>query len=115
MIPVDNPQNLGYPINTHKDDAFLFVNASVKYAFFASEIENGYGAYDIYMFEFPKNIITTPVTYFKGIVVDIDGNKPIIHAIAELFSLKDASIAGKAITDIDGSFYFTASRRNLCS
>ncbi|HOB77719.1 MAG TPA: OmpA family protein [Bacteroidales bacterium] len=98
------PQNIGYPINTHKDDAFLFVNASGKYAFFASEIENGYGAYDIYMFEFPKNIITTPVTYFKGIVVDIDDNKPIIHAIAELFSLKDASIAGKAITDIDGSF-----------
>lgn len=99
-----NPINIGYPINTNKDDAFLFVNANGNKAFFASEMSGGFGGYDIYMFELPKNIISNPVTYFKGLVLDNNNNNPITNAVAELYSLNDGSLKGKAKTDYDGTF-----------
>jgi len=99
-----NPINIGYPINTNKDDAFLFVNANGNKAFFASEMSGGFGGYDIYMFELPKNIISNPVTYFKGLVLDNNNNNPITNAVAELYSLNDGSLKGKAKTDNDGTF-----------
>ena len=48
-----NPINIGYPINTKDDDAFLFVNANGNKTF-CSEMSGGFGGYDIYMFELPK-------------------------------------------------------------
>jgi outer membrane protein OmpA-like peptidoglycan-associated protein/Tol biopolymer transport system component len=99
-----DPINIGYPINTNKDDAFLFVNAKGDKAFFASEMAGGYGGYDIYMFDFPQNIITNPVTYFKGLVLDITNNKPVINAVAELISLRDGLSKVKVKTDYDGTF-----------
>jgi outer membrane protein OmpA-like peptidoglycan-associated protein len=99
-----DPINIGYPINTNKDDAFLFVNAKGDKAFFASEMAGGYGGYDIYMFDFPQNIITNPVTYFKGFVLDITNNKPVINAVAELISLRDGLSKVKVKTDYDGTF-----------
>ncbi len=99
-----DPINIGYPINTNKDDAFLFVNAKGDKAFFASEMAGSYGGYDIYMFDFPQNIITNPVTYFKGLVLDITNNKPVINAVAELISLRDGLSKVKVKTDYDGTF-----------
>lgn len=99
-----DPVNIGYPINTNKDDAFLFVNAQGDKALFASEMEGGYGGYDIYIFDFPQNIITNPVTYFKGLVLDITNNNPVINAVAELVSLRDGLSKGKVKTDYDGTF-----------
>lgn len=64
----DTPQNLGYPINTSKDENTLFVTASGKRAFFASEKEGGYGKLDIYEFELPVEARPNVVNYTMGIV-----------------------------------------------
>ncbi|MDW8272864.1 MAG: carboxypeptidase regulatory-like domain-containing protein [Chitinophagales bacterium] len=44
------PENLGYPINTNKDDFGFIIDPSNKYGFFVSNREGGVGDDDIYKF-----------------------------------------------------------------
>ncbi len=71
------PVNLGYPINTHKDENSLLVSASGRVAYFASDREGGYGDLDLYSFDLPEAARPTPVTYARGIVVDADTDRPV--------------------------------------
>ena len=57
-----NPQNLGYPINTHNDENSILVSGDGKYAYFAANSENGYGKMDIYRFEMPQQLRPEPIT-----------------------------------------------------
>ncbi len=98
------PKNIGYPINTHRDEFALIVGASGKRAWFASDIEGGYGDSDLYVFDLYPDARPTPVTYMKGLVFDIDTNEP----IGAGFELKDVQ-SGELITASeadphDGSF-----------
>lgn len=47
------PENMGYPINTHKLENSLIVASDGKTAYYASD-KNGYGLEDIFWFELPK-------------------------------------------------------------
>ncbi len=64
------PVNLGYPINTEKNENSLLVSTSGEVAFFASDREGGYGDLDLYYFEMPEEIRPDKVTYAKGVVYD---------------------------------------------
>ncbi|MEI6765453.1 MAG: OmpA family protein [Bacteroidota bacterium] len=64
------PVNLGYPINTYKDEAYMIVNARGDLAYFASDKPGGKGKLDIYTFKLADNLRPKPVTYMKGIVFD---------------------------------------------
>jgi outer membrane protein OmpA-like peptidoglycan-associated protein/tetratricopeptide (TPR) repeat protein len=70
-----NVVNLGFPINTHKDEFSLFVTTTGTRAFFASNVEKGYGELDIYSFELHENVRPNPVKYLKGFVYDKDSKE----------------------------------------
>jgi hypothetical protein len=60
--------NLGYPINTCKDENSLLVDPTGALAYFASNREGGMGGLDIYSFEVPQEFQPEKMTYAKGIV-----------------------------------------------
>ena len=70
------PKNLGYPINTSKDEIGMMVNTKGDKAYITSSRDGGVGLQDIYMFDLYKEARPELVTYFKGNVTDADG-KPI--------------------------------------
>ena len=69
------PQNLGYPINTFKEESSLVISSNGKTAFFASDKEGGLGGMDIYAFELNEKLRPQPVTYVKGTVFDKTTNE----------------------------------------
>ena len=81
------PINLGYPINSSEDDVSLMVSADATTAYYASGMDGGYGEWDLYSFELPKVVRPNKVTYSKGLVYDIETNKP-VRAKFELIDLE---------------------------
>ena len=49
------PNNLGYPINTHKTENSMFVSSDGKTAYYVSD-HSGYGKEDIFYFQLPEEI-----------------------------------------------------------
>lgn len=96
------PENLGYPINTHGDEIGLIVNAKGNKAYFSSDRLSESGK-DIYEFELYKKARPQPVSYMTGKVFDIETGKPLI-AKFELIDLKSADIVMKAFSGKDGNF-----------
>lgn len=70
------PQNLGYPINTFKDEQGLIVSADGKNACFASTRNPNTGL-DIYCFPLDEKLQPDPVTYVKAIVRDKKTKQPV--------------------------------------
>jgi outer membrane protein OmpA-like peptidoglycan-associated protein len=69
-------QNIGYPINSHKDEQGLVVDASGKNAYYSSDRPGSKGM-DIYSFELHQKARPTPVSYIKGKVIDEDSGAPV--------------------------------------
>ena len=80
------PKNLGYPINTLNDENSLMVSTNGELAYFSSNMEGGFGSFDIYSFELHTEARPLPVTYVKGVVYDSITHKP-IEARFELIDL----------------------------
>lgn len=98
------PKNLGYPINTTKDEIGLIVNAKGNKAYITSSREGGQGLQDLYIFDLYKDAQPESVTYIKGKVFDKNTRK----TIKAEFELKDLT-TGKSITksysdSTDGTF-----------
>ncbi|WP_299577527.1 OmpA family protein [uncultured Sunxiuqinia sp.] len=74
------PENLGYPINTNKDEQGLIVNAAGEYAYFSSD-RPGSAGLDIYQFVLPPNIRPTAVSYVQGLVYDSFSHQPLCAQI----------------------------------
>lgn len=88
------PLNLGYPINTYKDENSITVTAKGEIALFASNKEGGYGGLDLYSFVLPERDRPTLVTYVSGIISDQLSFKK-LEAHLELIDLA----TGKVITE----------------
>jgi outer membrane protein OmpA-like peptidoglycan-associated protein len=82
------PQNIGYPINSFKDEQGLVVDASGKNAYYSSDRPGSKGM-DIYSFELYQDARPTPVSYIKGKVVDEDTGAPVCAKV-ELTDLENA-------------------------
>lgn len=80
------PINLGYPINTHKNENSLLVGADGEIAYFASDREEGYGELDLYSFKLPEQFAPTRVTYFAGKIFNSE-TKEALNAKFELVDL----------------------------
>jgi outer membrane protein OmpA-like peptidoglycan-associated protein len=88
------PVNLGYPINSHKDDNSIVISADGALAMFASDREDGFGGLDLYGFELYEEVRPLPVTYMKGVVFDkISGEKLVAR-----FELTDLN-TGKVVVE----------------
>ena len=92
------PRNLGYPINTHRDEMGLQVNAAGNLAFISTDRLQGYGRFDIYSFNLPEEFKPEPVTYMKGIVFDQNNNKK-LRASFELIDLETEEVVTSAHSD----------------
>ncbi len=69
------PQNMGYPVNTTRDDIFFVPSADGKRAYYSSLKKEGFGDLDIYMITFPEQK-EIPLTVYKGILTDESGKVP---------------------------------------
>ncbi len=100
----EQPINIGYPINTHNDEGFFIVSASGKKAYYASDQLDGYGHFDIYMFDLPDNLRPDPVYFLKGTITDLNTGQP-IRAEFDLFNLNSGDLVVSSVSDAaDGSF-----------
>ncbi len=99
--------NLGYPINTHKDENSLLVAPDGNIGYFASDRKGGFGGLDIYAFEMPEEIKPEPVTYFKGIVYD-SLSREFLGAEIELIDVKVSKIIKSSFSQAStGQFFLT--------
>ncbi|MBI35132.1 MAG: hypothetical protein CMP67_07195 [Flavobacteriales bacterium] len=93
------PVNLGYPINTSKNDFDFTVDALGEYAYLTSDREGGFGDWDIYKFKLPDYLKPKPVSYMSGRTFDIETNKPLMAR----FELKDVENGKKIVEANAGS------------
>ena len=84
-----HPQNIGYPINSNKDEQGLVVDATGQNAYYSSDRPGSRGM-DIYSFQLYKAARPTPVSYIKGKVVDEDSGTPVCAKV-ELIDLDDSA------------------------
>lgn len=83
------PRNIGYPINSFRDEQGLVVDASGRNAFYSSD-RKGSQRRDIYTFELHPDAQPVPVTYIKGMVTDAATGEPLCASV-ELVDLQDTT------------------------
>lgn len=98
--------NLGYPINTVKDENSLLVGPDGAIAYFASNREGGFGGLDIYQFEMPKDIRPEKITYTKGKIFNAK-TKEALEANFELVDLDNSQTVTQSFSDANGQFFVT--------
>lgn len=80
------PTNIGYPINTNKDEQSFSITSDGTNAFISSAKAGGFGGLDIYKFELYKEARPEQTGYIKGVVYDaVKKNK--LSAKLELIDL----------------------------
>lgn len=94
------PENLGYPINSHKDEIGLVINTAGDKAWFSTERDAARGK-DIYQFTLPERFRPKPVSFVRGTIVDADTKKE-IKADFELSDLQSEELVTKT-SSISGS------------
>jgi len=93
-----NPINIGYPINTAEHESSLIVSASGNTAYFASDMEGGYGMMDIYGFDLYEDARPTSVSYTSGKVFDKE-TKAELAANFELLDLSTGEVVVRSTSD----------------
>ncbi|MBI4646456.1 MAG: OmpA family protein [Bacteroidia bacterium] len=68
------PLNMGYPVNTVKDDMHIILSAEGKKGYFSSDKQNKYYCHDIYKIDLRKSI---KLTMLKGKITAGEPAKPI--------------------------------------
>jgi len=101
------PVNLGYPINTYKNENSLVVSTSGDVAYFASDREGGMGGMDLYQFDLYKEAQPVEVNYMEGNVFDMETKKP-VQALFQLIDLASGDLVIESYSNaIDGKFLVT--------
>lgn len=98
--------NLGYPINSNKDENSLLVDPSGKLAYFASDRDGGFGGLDIYKFDLPEEFKPEEITYMKGRVFDAK-TKEGLAAEFELIDLETQKKIMNSYSTAEGNFLVT--------
>lgn len=101
-----DPVNLGYPINTVRDENSLLVSPSGRYGYFASEREGGFGELDIYQFEIPITMRPEKITYVVGKVYNAGTREP-LEAAFELIDLETQKPVAQSYSQKNGEFLVT--------
>ena len=81
------PQNIGYPLNSQKDEVAYIVSADGKRIYFSAMLLSGEGGWDIYCSELTKEAAPSHVLLIKGKITDEEG-KPVPEVNVDLTSLK---------------------------
>ena len=95
--------NLGYPINTHRDEIGLVVNSRGDKAYYASDVNKANGK-DIYIFNLPVQSRPVMVNYMKGKVFDASSLQ-VLKAQFELIDLENGNTIYQSYSDsLTGEF-----------
>ncbi|MDR1678229.1 MAG: OmpA family protein [Prevotellaceae bacterium] len=99
------PRNIGYPINTHREEIGFCVNAQGNKAYLSSNgiLKNGRGK-DIYEIDLPEELRPEPMDFFEGKVWDSKTQKP-IQAKIEVYKLDNDKTVFQSVSDeVTGEF-----------
>lgn len=115
------PENLGYPINTNRDEIGLIVNARGDKAYYASDMDKTKGK-DIYVFDLAKEKRPLTVTYMKGKVFDVRNRNPLkaefelvdLETGKMIFNSRSDSLTGEFLVSIpvNRNYMLNVSRKN---
>ena len=97
------PVNLGYPINTEKDEMGLFVSTDGSKAYFASSRTEGLGKLDIYEFDLPQAFKPQATTYVKVFVKNASNNNPLFSQYS-IIDINTNELVNKGNTNSAGNF-----------
>lgn len=96
------PKNLGYPINTYRDEDGLIVNARGTRAYYSSDRDSKHGR-DIFTFDLDPSIQPIPASYLTGTIKDSENGKP-LKANFSLVDLTSEHIIMKSLSSDDGGY-----------
>ena len=96
-------ENLGYPVNTSSDEINIVVSTNGKGAYLSSDLEEGFGGYDIYSFDLPASLAPQKVSYLEGYVYDAESKKA-VEAEIQLLDLKSGELKVRCESDDDGHY-----------
>jgi len=82
------PKNLGYKINSSRDEYSLTVARDGKTAYFATDALDGPGKMDIYSFVLNKSNRSTKTAYLKGRIIEMSNKRNIINSDLLIVDLK---------------------------
>ena len=100
------PQNLGYPINTPKEEFSLIVAPDGKTGYFSSDgLPGNLGSVDLYSFTLPQESQAMQIAYIEGEVVN-QKTKEKLNANLIFSRLDSNTVALEENTGKDG-YYFT--------
>ncbi|MCK9617998.1 MAG: OmpA family protein [Lentimicrobiaceae bacterium] len=99
------PVNIGYPINTYRNELNMVVDAAGEYAYISSDKEGEKTKNDIYRFRLPGIAHPLSVGYCKGKVFDSKTHKP-LQADFQLLDIQTGMEIFNAFSDsLTGSFF----------
>jgi len=98
-----DPINIGYPINSDKDEHGLIVSTDGKKAYYASNQIKGHGGYDIFSFELPIEAKPDHVILIKG-EVEMDEGDYIEDIKVTLKNVQTKKVTTVEVDQDDGKF-----------
>ncbi|MFN5319037.1 MAG: OmpA family protein [Bacteroidia bacterium] len=97
------PKNIGYPINSEKDDLGFFVSTDGEHGYFASDKLKGNGGWDVYSFDLYKDVRPERVLFVSGALKD-ENNKIITDARVEIKNAKTKEVTKVDVDSLTGKY-----------
>jgi outer membrane protein OmpA-like peptidoglycan-associated protein len=101
------PENLGYPVNTDRDEMNLIVAPDGLAAYISSDQPNGFGGFDIYKFGLNEAVRPNPVTYVKGLVYDAETGEK-LNAMVELVRPETGELFTRSESELETGAFLVA-------
>ncbi|WP_462248002.1 OmpA family protein [Ekhidna sp.] len=101
------PKNLGYPINTYKDEVAIVIGADGETAYFAKEEQKNYQILDsrLVSIQLPNRVRSKATSYIIGGVYDENTSQP-LRADIEVVDLESNKVIYNSQSDsINGKYY----------
>ncbi|HZK65673.1 MAG TPA: OmpA family protein [Puia sp.] len=102
----EDPENLGYPINTIENEGSLIVASDGKTAYYASDRADSRGQLDLYSFELRTDVRPAKTLWVKGKVYDQKTGKGLPSSV-ELVDLVSKEVISNLQTDETGNYLTT--------
>jgi len=101
------PENLGYPINSFRDEVALLISADGRGGFFAKEQQKNHKILDskIVKFSVPENIRPTQSYFITGKVMDAETSNPLKASLQIVDIVSNELLYDSYSDSISGEFY----------
>ena len=97
------PKNIGFPINSEKDDLGFFVSTDGKSGYFASDKIKGVGGWDIYSFPLYKEARPERVVFVSGELRN-EKNEIITDATVEIKNTRTKEVKNIEVDSLTGKY-----------